>query len=56
VLVGIIRRLGLGRLGVVATQPNIRRVFAISGVDTIISLFDSVDAAIEAATEATASD
>jgi anti-sigma B factor antagonist len=56
VLVGVVRRLGPGRLGVVATQPNIRRVFGISGVDTIIPLFDSVDAATEAATGAAASD
>jgi anti-sigma B factor antagonist len=56
VLIGIVRRLGLGRLGVVATQRNIGRVFAISGVDTIIPLFDSLDAATEAATKAAASE
>jgi anti-sigma B factor antagonist len=56
VLVGAVRQLGLGRLGVVATQLNICRVLAISGLDTIIPVFDSVDAATEAAMKAAASD
>jgi anti-sigma B factor antagonist len=56
VLVGVVKHLGFGSLGVVATQANIRRVFSISGVDAIIPLFASVDEATEAATKASGSD
>jgi anti-sigma B factor antagonist len=56
VLVGVVKHLGFGSLGVVATKANICRVFSISGVDAIIPIFASVDAATEAATKASASD
>lgn len=50
-LIGVVRELGTGSLGVVASQPNVRRVFAVSGIDTVMPVFDSVDAAVEAASK-----
>jgi anti-sigma B factor antagonist len=48
-LIAVGRELGTGSLGVVTNHPNVRRVFTISGVDMLIPIFDSIDAAVEAA-------
>jgi anti-sigma B factor antagonist len=48
-LIAVSRELGTGSLGVVANHPTVRRVFAISGVDRLVPIFDSIDAAVEAA-------
>ncbi len=50
-LVAVRKRLGPGCLGVVASQRNVRRIFALTGIDTLIPMFYTVDAAIEAASE-----
>ncbi len=47
-LISVIRRLGPGSLLVAASQPHIRRVFSLSGIDQLIPVFGSVAAAIEA--------
>jgi anti-sigma B factor antagonist len=48
-LVAVYRQLGPGSLSVVASLPSVRRVFAISGIDALIPVFDSLAAALEAA-------
>ncbi len=52
-LVGVVNRLGAESLGVVTSRLQIRRVFQISGLEQIIRLFDTVGAAISAASKAT---
>jgi anti-sigma B factor antagonist len=52
-LVGVVNRLGAESLGVVTSRPQIRRVFQISGLEQIIRLFDTVGAAISAASKTT---
>jgi anti-sigma B factor antagonist len=46
-----LKRLGPGSIRVVASQANILRLFEITGIDTVIPIFDTVTAAIEAASE-----
>ena len=48
VLIGTARGLGPESLSVVARQPVIRRVFAISGVDQLVRVYDTVDEAASA--------
>ena len=49
-LVTVLKRLGPGSLGVVARRSNVRKIFALSGLDTLIPIFDTVDDAIDAKT------
>lgn len=52
VLVGVVRELGPGSLGVVASKSIVRRIFALSGIESVIPVFDCLDAAVEAASKA----
>jgi anti-anti-sigma factor len=45
-LIGTARRLGPGSFGVVVSRPSIRRIFSVTGIDTLIPVFDSVAAAV----------
>jgi anti-sigma B factor antagonist len=54
-LIAVHTQLGPGALGVVANRANVRRVLAVTGIDTVIPVFDSLDAAVEALSK-TASD
>jgi anti-sigma B factor antagonist len=53
-LIGVVKQLGPGTLGVVANRSSIRRIFSISGIDQVIPLYESVAAAVEAASKGTA--
>jgi anti-anti-sigma factor len=46
VLIAAFHRLGPSAFGVVTRRPNILRVFSISGVDGMIPIFESIEAAI----------
>ena len=50
VLLGAVKRLRPvgGRVGVVCTDPNIRRIFEITLLDRVFALHESRDAALEA--------
>lgn len=54
VLVGTTRRLGAGCFGVVVSLPSIRRIFAITGIDRIIPVFESLSQAFQALETGTA--
>jgi anti-sigma B factor antagonist len=46
VLIAACQRLGPRAFAVVTLRDNIRRVFAISGVDNMIPIFESINAAV----------
>jgi anti-sigma B factor antagonist len=50
VLVGALKRVRThdGELALVCTQPRIRKVFEVTGLTKVFSLFDSVDEAVAA--------
>jgi anti-sigma B factor antagonist len=48
-LIRVIKQLGPSSLRVVASQPRVIRVFSVSGIDQLIPVFKSVEAAIAAA-------
>lgn len=49
VLVGALKRSRAagGSLGVVVTEPRVRSVFEVTGLDDVFDLYDSVEAALE---------
>jgi anti-sigma B factor antagonist len=47
-LVGVVKLLGSGSVGVISAKPTIRRIFSISGLDQVIPIYASVAAALEA--------
>jgi anti-sigma B factor antagonist len=47
-LIGTARRLGAGSFGVVVSRPGIRRIFAVTGIDNMVPVFDSVAEAAQA--------
>jgi len=50
-LIAVLKQLGPGSISVVTARPQVCRVLAISGIDTLIPIFDSVATAVEAATK-----
>ncbi len=47
-LIGTARQLGPGSFGVVVSRPSIRRIFALTGIDNVIPVFESVAEAVHA--------
>jgi anti-sigma B factor antagonist len=45
VLIGTFHRVGPEAFGVVTRHPNVLRVFSISGIDAMIPVFESIEAA-----------
>jgi anti-sigma B factor antagonist len=56
VLVGALKRVRSndGELSLVCTQPRIRKVFEVTGLTKVFSLFDSVDEAVAGTTSTSA--
>jgi anti-sigma B factor antagonist len=50
-LIAAHRELGPGSMGVVISRANLGRLFAVSGIDAVIPVFESLDAAVEAASK-----
>lgn len=48
VLIGTARQLGPGSFGVVVSLPSIRKILAVTGIDNVIPVFDSVAEAVHA--------
>jgi anti-anti-sigma factor len=46
-LIGTARQLGPDSFGVVVSRPSIRRIFAVTGIDNVIPVFDSVPEAAQ---------
>jgi anti-anti-sigma factor len=48
VLIGTARHFGSGRFAVIISRPSIRKIFALTGIDSVIPIFESVADAVRA--------